>query len=572
MQQKRLSFLNKYLYAVLIISVLNVFPSISKDEILLEDSLAIDFMNVSPAQVYRETFLPVITSKDSAEVIGGLQVEIDRILNRRYVRNAQQAIAVYSLDKKEYYYAKNIDVPMTPASTTKLVTTFTAYDLLGSEHRVFTKIFTDAESIQDSVLNGNIYIVGKGDAMFTVQDLECMAEDIEKLGIKKINGNVYADGSFFDGITSRWEYSGDDDEVQAMPPVTALSIEDNKATIVVSSGSRAGKYVNVNILPQSEIFAKWVTAKVRGYKRSKSSLMNEDTLGLLYGHLQDINEYEKAGDSYPQLMPASSWRSIRVRSNISEKTGKQLFTVSGYLYPNKTVSYKHYIEEPELSIAGALKARIEAGGIEVTGDCGVKELGDSENLHEIYTLSEFSRKLSDIIENTNKFSNNYYAENLFKMIGAYNRKHQLNVDGARELIADRLEQHSIPFDKCKLNDGSGLSRRNLLTAETLIRLLETADTLKMKEEFLNSLSIAGVDGTLRKRMKYTGAENNLKAKTGTLRNVSALAGYITTLEGERLCFAFLFKGYGVSSYKDAEDEIGKAMSEFIYYSSEMFDE
>lgn len=527
------------------------------------DSLEFIFKDISPAQVYRETFLPEISGIDSFKIQQDFQERIDAILDSKYIRASEHSVAIYSLDRNEFLYQKNIDKLLTPASTTKLVTTFTALSLLGHESTINTEIATDAISIEDSVLNGNIYIIGKGDALFTINDLEYLAQEISKLGIKEINGNIYGDGSFFDGITSRWQYSGDDDEVQAMAPVTALSIEDNKATIVISSGSKAGRYVNVNVIPDSETFSRWVTAKVRSYKRKSSIDSQYDSLGLLYGYNNYLNEFEKAGDSY-SLQRVASWSSIKVGSKINSKTNKQHFTVSGYLYPNKTVSYLHYILEPELTVAGAFKARLESGGIKINGEVGTKSMKRSTKNDDTFLLAVNKRNLIDIIYPTNKNSDNYYAENLFKLLGAYSLNAN-NAIGAKSTTKIKLAKYGIDTTKIILNDGSGLSRRNLLTTESLIQLLHAADNLEMKDKFKASLSIAGVDGTLRKRMKYTGAENNLIAKTGTLRNVSALAGYITTLDGEELCFAFLFRGNAVSAYKSAENELGKAMSEFFYY-------
>lgn len=557
----------KYLFTLIILSE----TLFCQEFFLPDDSLEINFRDVSPAQVYRETFLPEITGIDSFKIEKDFKERIDAILSQKYINNSEHAVAIYSLDRKEFLYQKNLKKQLTPASTTKLVTTFTALSLLGHESTVKTEIVTDAPSIEDSVLNGNIYIIGKGDALFTVNDLECLAQEISKLGIKKINGNIYGDGSFFDGVTSRWAYSGDDDEVQAMAPVTALSIEDNKATIVISSGNKAGQYVNVNVIPSSETFSRWVTAKVRSYKRKSSIDVQFDSLGLLYGYNDYLNEYERAGDSY-SLQNVANWSSIKVGSKMNPKTGKQHFTVSGYLYPNKTVSYLHYILEPELTIAGALKSRLESGGIKVNGEVGVKSLKENTNTEDTFLLAVYKRKLHDIVVPTNKNSDNYYAENIFKIIGAYNIDYENNAKGTKAITKKEMAKYGIDTSAIKLNDGSGLSRRNLLTAESLVQLLAAADKSEMRVKFRESLSIAGVDGTLRKRMKYTGAENNLIGKTGTLRNVSALAGYIKTLDGENLCFAFLFRGNAVSAYKSAENELGAAMSEFFYYMPSESDE
>lgn len=544
--------------------ILNFISVYADDNIFENDTIVNDFMSADPAQVYRETFLPAISRIDSFKIRKEFEQSVDAILDNRYLKSSEYAIAIYSLDNNEFYYSKNIKQPLTPASTTKLLTTYSALKLLGVDHKIQTSIFTDAESIEDTLLNGNIYIVGKGDAMFTIKDLECMAEDIQKLGIKTINGNIYADGSFFDGIRSRWEYSGDHDEVQAMPPVTALSINDNKTTIIVTSGRKGGQYVNVNILPQSETFSKWVTAKVRASTRKSYLEQEPDSIGLLYGLNESI--FERAGDEY-QIMKIARGNTIKIGSKYDAKAGKQLITVSGYLYPNKSVSYQHYILEPELTVAGALKSSLEAGGIKINGVIGQKSLHKNSQPNDAYLLAATYRNLNEIISITNKNSDNYYAENLFKMLGGYNTKHKFNIDGAKEIILNQLQDAGINTKEIVINDGSGLSRRNLVSAESLIKLLIAAENSNFREQFKESLSIAGVDGTLKKRMKNGGAYSNLKAKTGTLRNVSSLSGYVNTIDGERLCFAFLFRGNAVSTYKSIENELGSLMSEFFYYSN-----
>jgi D-alanyl-D-alanine carboxypeptidase len=506
----------------------------------------------------KETYFPLFSSKDSIRVLTNFTKEIESILNDKYIARSECGLAVYSLDTDRYYFAKDIDKPLTPASATKLVTSFTAMTRLGRDFRLRTSVYTDAKSIGDTVLRGNIYLVGRGDAMLGVNDIEYLADQIKNYGIRRIEGNVYADGSYFDGITDRKIYSGDRDRVVALPPITALGIERNIATVLVTSGHQAGEYVNVQLIPDSDVFSRWITAKVRGY--GKSYLQDErKSFGKLFGE----KIIKRAGDQ-EYLAASMNMRSIRVSTKLV-KSGKQHFTVRGYLYPNKTVSYRYHIIKPELAAAGALKNRLEADGIEVSGNTEKRSLDKLEKGRYITLLAEFSRPLIDMVYELNKESDNFLAEHLFKIIGAELGDSPRNSDDTRRVTARTLDSLDIPFAGCAVNDGSGLSRRNLLTARTLIELLKHSRRTDFAMIYDSTLSLAGIDGTLEKRMASTAAEANLHAKTGTLRNVSALVGFVQTLDGETLCFAFLFRGRYVSHYKDIEDRLGVLMSEFFYY-------
>jgi D-alanyl-D-alanine carboxypeptidase/D-alanyl-D-alanine-endopeptidase (penicillin-binding protein 4) len=113
-----------------------------------------------------------------------------------------------------------------------------------------------------------------------------------------------------------------------------------------------------------------------------------------------------------------------------------------------------------------------------------------------------------------------------------------------------------------------LSRRNLLSPLSLIKILEYIHKQDYSDKFFKSLAVAGEDGTLRKRMRNTAAEDILIGKTGTLRNVSALSGITTSLDGEKLAYAFIFNGNSVSKYKDIENDLGELISQFFYFNEE----
>jgi D-alanyl-D-alanine carboxypeptidase/D-alanyl-D-alanine-endopeptidase (penicillin-binding protein 4) len=511
-----------------------------------------------PKKVLEETYLPEFTHADRAKSLEDFKNSIDKILQNRYLNNSDYSIAIYSLDNDSWYYKKDIQKLLTPASNTKLYTTFGILKRFGPEYKVPTEIFTDGNFVADTMIKGNVYIVGNGDPMLTINDIELLTEKIYRLGIRRITGNIYADGSFFDGETNRFHYSGDDDEVAKLPPVTALSIEENQATVLITSGNKAGAYVNVQLIPESETFGKYVTAKVRGYKSKKS---HDSRIPLQNEFFRD--DSLRAGDEL--MMPVSARRrSVRVSSSKSDD-GRQMFKVSGYLYPNRTVSYRYYMLDPVLSVGGVFKNRLETVGITVDGSLEAGSLNEIDSLHHLTLLTYFERPITEIIDITNKESDNYYAETLFKMLGADAGLDSINWNSCRTEMKRIMTDLEIPFEGCELNDGSGLSRRNLVTAESLIKVLKRAHELNFRKEFENSFSIAGEDGTLRKRMRKTRAEQNVKGKTGTLRNVSSLSGYAYTLDGEKLAYSFIFNGRNVGTYKNIEDELCEVMANFFYY-------
>ena len=123
------------------------------------------------------------------------------------------------------------------------------------------------------------------------------------------------------------------------------------------------------------------------------------------------------------------------------------------------------------------------------------------------------------------------------------------------LLQAFLRANRLPVDEVRFEEGSGLSRNNLASANATVALLQFMSTHRAAEEYLDALPIAGVDGTLRRRMKGTPAENNVRAKTGSLRYANTLSGYVTTAAGERLAFGFMLNRYVPPAGRTARDEL-----------------
>ncbi|MCX7735744.1 MAG: D-alanyl-D-alanine carboxypeptidase/D-alanyl-D-alanine-endopeptidase [Candidatus Kapabacteria bacterium] len=515
---------------------------------------------------------PSITASDSAKSILTLQNDIQKILGASGLKTLRYGISIYSVDSKKYFFEKNSDMLLTPASVSKLFTAATALHYLGSDYKLKTELYIDG-SVQNNILIGDIYLVGYGNPFFYSSHLDSMAQTIKDLGVKEIRGNIYADGSFFDELTERLDYSGDKDIVQALQPITALIINNNILKVTVTAGNRAGQLVWVQTDPPSDGFSYNVTAKVHGFIREERKIPTPRQRG---NNLEPENQQKSkspkneiiAGDSPSDI--AQRRQSSDTKEGISVNTklqndGTQLITVTGRLDAGKSYTYFDFIRKPDLVAAGSLKNKIEKLGITIIGALSQKSVKSVNNKSNLRVVYEVTNNITDLIVPMVKNSDNFQAEVLFKIIGAKSGKLRDNAKETRRLIENLFENFGINCKECVLYDGSGLSRRSKITADAVTRLLEKTYNTNYGKVIDSSLAIASVDGTIRNRFFGTLAENNLHGKTGTHSNVSALAGYVLTLDGERLAYSMIFNGGDISTFKKIENEIGAVLAQFFYF-------
>jgi PBP4 family serine-type D-alanyl-D-alanine carboxypeptidase len=491
---------------------------------------------------------PRLSSIDSAKALGLLRSAMDEVLSGSSFDKTELGAEVRSLVGNKSIYARNAASALIPASTTKLLPTFGALEQFGADYLVRTSVCTDAAmetngSLRDGVLEGNVYLVGHGDPFLNISDLESLAVQLKNMGINRIRGNVYGDDSFFDRLMNRQEYSGDDDEVQPTGPISALSVQRNLITVIISAGSRAGDPVRVQTFPASDAFTFSVSARVVAARPARG----------------------KRGRRGGGARGGLEVRQVRA----NDATGKQHFVIAGTLSPNVTISKLFFIQNPPLTAADMFRKRMEMFSIAVEGKVALQKTPRTAAV-----LAEFVRPLGDIIRHINKKSDNFCAEHVFKMLGSPlvtgdNEPMFNETAEQRSAVASVKQIKTILKDRAiaepwMINDGSGLSRRNRIPPSMLVHLLQTATRTAFAEEFRSSLSVAGLDGTLEHRMRGTPAEYNVSAKTGTHKNVSALAGYVKTKDGEKMAFSFMFNGWGVWHYKHTENRLCELLANFSY--------
>lgn len=515
---------------------------------------------------------PSITASDSAKSILTLQSDIQKILDASGLKSLRYGISIYSVDSKKYFFEKNSDMLLTPASVSKLFTAATALHFLGIDYKLKTELYIDG-SVQNNILIGDIYLVGYGNPFFYSNHLDSMAQTIKNLGVKEIRGNIYADGSFFDELTERLDYSGDKDIVQALQPITALIINNNILKVTVTAGNRAGQLVWVQTDPPSDGFSYNVTAKVHGFIREERKIPKPKQRGNILEPESQQNSLSPkneiiAGDSHSDIVQRRQSSDSKVGITVSTKLqndGTQLITVAGRLDAGNSYTYFDFIRKPDLVAVGSLKNKIEKLGIKIIGALSQKSVKSVSNKSNLRIVHEVTNNITDLIVPMVKNSDNFQSEVLFKIIGAKSGKLRENAKETRRLIENLFENFGINCKECVLYDGSGLSRRSKITADAVTRLLEKTYNMNYGKVIDSSLAIASVDGTIRNRFFGTLAENNLHGKTGTHSNVSALAGYVLTLDGERLAYTMIFNGGDIATYKKIENEIGAALAQFFYF-------
>ena len=531
-----------------------------------------------------------LTSEDSTRSIVAFRSQIQSLIDQSGItQNSKISIRIMSSQQNEIFFEKNPDHYLTPASTTKLFPTFAAYALLGADYMVPTRVFTNAP-IENGIVKGDVYLKGYGDPTLSEQDIKDLAREIAKKGITAIEGNIYADATYFDDITERHIYSGDNEIVEPLAPITALGMNRNGFAIEVRSGE-------VSIIPHSDaislsrsglsakepvIAKKSTKAEIKSKKSSKkkevakASKKKSKTQKSKNTEKKKSTKEKKKGKKRasldPYLIELSTYvgdvpkapklrKGKKARVSISTSgsgSGMQVVSVSGGGSATSYLTMKY----PDMFVAGVLKHQLKLAGISVKGSIARKVTPENAEI-----LGEFKHPLSYLVGLVNKNSDNFLAEHVYKLVGASAGGQKNTGKVATETVKRVLSDNGIPVDGICIYDGSGLCRKNLFSAAVQTMLLNRALKLPFGQDFKNSLSVAGVDGTLRKRMSGTYAASNLRAKTGTLRNTSALSGYSYTKDGEQLIFSIISNGPSVGEYKQLENRIGEAIANFSYASS-----
>jgi D-alanyl-D-alanine carboxypeptidase/D-alanyl-D-alanine-endopeptidase (penicillin-binding protein 4) len=406
----------------------------------------------------------------------------------------------------------------------KLFTAALAFDTFGPEHQFTTSVLRDGSVSPDGTLNGNLVLRGGGDPGLSTRYYRAPAEGpmaslarmVSASGIKRVSGDLVADASAFeskrvpDGWLSRYLESG------YAARVSALSMNENLATVVIVPSPNGGA-PSVSLDPPSSTVPVINNARTVAGSRSAK---------LIIRRLADGR--------------------IDVRGTIGSRAGMK--------------SYLVVIDDPAPWVAGMLRSALAAQGVTISGQ--VKIGTASPSAVNVAALS--SPPLTRLASAMNRESINHFAELLFRDV-AYtaNPDHLGSAEYGNTVLQKFMsEKVGASANDVLASDGSGLSTLDRVTARSLVQLLAYSHRAPWTADFHASLPVAGESELLRHRMRYTPAQGNLHAKTGTTNDVIGLAGYVTARNGEVLAFAFLYNGRDRWNAKEAIDVSGATLASF----------
>ncbi|WP_295420573.1 D-alanyl-D-alanine carboxypeptidase/D-alanyl-D-alanine-endopeptidase [Sulfurovum sp.] len=373
----------------------------------------------------------------------------------------------------------------TPASVIKVLTTYAAILKLGFDYRWPTRFYTTG-SLDGGVLQGDLVIKGLGDPTLSDKDIESIVRNIYIYGIHKIKGNIIIDRTYF------------------------------KVDTKDSSGFDENLYSPYNAMPDAMMFNERVSTICVTPNKNSVTKKTVDYSYKVLNKLQQVNKPCRGRYSWPgvkidksQIMPV-----VLLKGKISKRCGRR--------------NICKVVTKPYRSFYYALKDKLEKEGIEVEGTLRLQKVPSYAK--ELF--AHYAVPLEEIVSKTAKKSNNLYARHLLLLLGAKQYGAPSTLDKGRRAVEYILRSKgALGFGELKIDNGSGLSRQAKITAKLLTGMFDNA-YMRYGQRWMNTLSVAGVNGTIKKRFRGTPVKNRAWMKTGTLKRVKNIGGYVKSRSGK----------------------------------------
>ena len=454
----------------------------------------------------------------SFETVWATETLSDRIAQHMgswTLTNAGFGIQVVALPSGHLVYETNAHRPFVPASTTKTFTSALALDRLGADYRIKTSLLARTAPDKAGVIAGDLVVYGRGDPSFHSgwgaahdgQDLIRLVEALAGVGVKEIRGDLVCDDSHFRGPAHGLGWAWDDLLESYAAPVSALSLNDNLVRVEVVPGKTMGSPALLRVSPPQP------------------------------SDLQFNPVIQTSNTNTP------------ARIEVSRDSGVTAVRIAGTIpWGSPPLFLEVPVPNPARYFGERLRSELERMGIRVAGTVRLERELDTGALREV--ASVHSAPMGELVKSMMKPSNNMAAQLLWLQCGAIVSEYPSDAelewpklgrttDASRRSMEAMLKRLEIPTTEVQLEEGSGLSRANLITPAALVRLMATMDRHAWSAAWREALPIGGRDGTLRNRFKQGPAFERVIAKTGSLRNVATLSGYVTSHSGQRYAFAVM---------------------------------
>ena len=438
---------------------------------------------------------------------------IAAILKKNKVPAENLSVYVRDLNASQPMLAHNIDVMRSPASTMKLVTTFASLKLLGPDYVWKTEVWVRGE-VEEGVLHGDLILKGNGDPFLVYERFWKFVHDLKGLGLKEVAGDVIIDNSYYDIPAFQNDaFDGQGFRVYNAGPSPLMFNFQSSRLMLESPADEDSTHADVSLFPPS------------------NKLVVDNQLELVKGKC-------KRRHGRPKL----SWGS------------QSQLIIKGQFSVNCKPRYlMRSISEPTQHAYDAFSYFWqELGGI-LHGELRVGQVSVNDELFHTYT----SPTLGEQIRLINKWSNNVMTRQLMLTIGANRSKAPATLMKGREAVLKVLAEQGVDTAGVVIENGSGLSRKSRISARQMSQLLKVAYRDAYMPEFMSSLSLPGIDGTLVSRFRNEDMRGRSHLKTGTLNSVAAISGYMLNRKGKRLVIVIQHNGSRASGTRGSkiQDEI-----------------
>ncbi|MGZ5094451.1 MAG: D-alanyl-D-alanine carboxypeptidase/D-alanyl-D-alanine endopeptidase [Burkholderiales bacterium] len=408
--------------------------------------------------------------------------------------------------------AHGADRALNPASTMKLVTTYSALELIGSAYTWNTEVYATG-AVQNEVLNGDLAIKGYGDPKLTLENFWLMLRNLRARGIREIRGDVVLDRTFF---------AADDYDPARFDEQPLRPYNTGPDALLVNF-----KAVTIQFVPEAEARA------VR--------LISEPSLP----ELQVVNNLV-VDDA-----PCADWVSrLKIDSQGNSETARLII---GGVYSRdcgeRTRSFS--LLSHRAYVAGLFTQLWRDIGGTIAGTVRDGQVPEGARL----IMSTRSDALSEVVRDINKYSNNVMARQLFLTLGALGDGAPGTLAKGRNVIRQWLTERGAQMGEIVMDNGSGLSRTERITARGMGELLLAAFRSPVMPELMASLPVVAVDGTMKKRLSTAEVAGQAHIKTGSLSGVRAIAGYVLDAKGRRMVVVFIVNHANAANAQPVQDAL-----------------
>ncbi|MDQ6618134.1 MAG: D-alanyl-D-alanine carboxypeptidase/D-alanyl-D-alanine-endopeptidase [Pseudomonadota bacterium] len=425
------------------------------------------------------------------------------------------AVVVQEVDAPRPLFTHQPLKPMSPASVMKLVTTFAALELLGPSYRWRTEAYVDG-ILQQGTLKGDLVLKGYGDPKITIEQWQALMSSIRAAGIRDIDGDLVLDRTAFD--VPRHDAAAFD-----AAPLRAYNVGPD-ALLVNFKTVRFVFAADASGQPKVSVEPPLASIHVVATPSGASSTCSDWRAGLLARFVDRGSDADASfAGSYPAACGEKSW----------------------YVALLDAPSYAHAMFTTYFAAAG--------GSFRGAWRSGVAPRGTPAAVLE-------SPPLYDIVRDVNKLSNNVMARQVFLTLGLADSGPPATPLRSARAVEQWLRARKMPMPELVIENGSGLSRSEQISASGLVRLLVAADKSAVRNEFATSLAVAATDGTVENRFRQGSVAGQALLKTGTLESVRALAGYVIDGDGRRFAIAAIINDRNASRGQPALD----ALVQWVY--------